>query len=683
MKTLLVQTHQKDSLLPNCLAAHGCAPRICSSFDDAKRQCVQEEFALIVLDSDALTESEDFCRRLRGTQPSGRRSYVLMVVERPSLDQGMTLVKAGVDAFLARPFDAGAVSAALLTAQSYTAQRLAWRQSESVLNTRAQQQVAIAAMGQCALSESLATLIDLVGRFVVYTLDVEFCTLLQVSENPPGLKVVAGFGWSADYVGKILPRPAPGSLTGRALSGEDLVFTDLGREGVPADGDFLRENGIVSGVSVAVKGKEKGVFGILGGYTARRRDFADDELRFMEGLANVIGAKLERERSDNEIQKHQNQIQHLQRLESVGQLASGLAHDYNNVLTVIHGHVTLALDDPSLSASAAMSLKTVLDAVERAAHLTRQMLSFSRKQTMSAETVDINASVASMGKLLDRVLGSNIRLSVQAGADLPFLQADPGMLDQVLMNLAVNARDAMPNGGKLVIATSFVALDVLAPGCHPDAHPGNYICLTVTDTGLGMDEATMRRIFDPFFTTKDPGKGTGLGLSTVYGIVKQHQGWIEVQSQLGQGTTFRVWFPCMEMASTRERPAPVSSRVRGGGEVILLVDDEDGVRELAKLVLEGLGYAVLDAASGWEAIEIWKKHRDSIRVLLSDFVLPDSLTGFELAQELQRDKASLKVILTSGYSADQISQGRGFRFVQKPYRGDILGRAINECLREG
>jgi two-component system, cell cycle sensor histidine kinase and response regulator CckA len=493
-----------------------------------------------------------------------------------------------------------------------------------------------------------------------------------------------GFGWREGYVGPVLVRPPAESLTGRTLQGEDFVVGDLGTDTRFTAVDFVREHGVVSAISVAVKGKANNVFGVLGAYTSRRRVLGEDDLRFMESLANVLGAAIERKRAEAEVQKYQSQMQHLQRLESVGQVAAGLAHDYNNVLTVIHGHVTLALGRSKLPPDLATSLKLVLEAVERAANLTRQMLSFSRKQSLRPQSVDLNAVMTNMAKLLDRVLGRNIQLKLEPMPDLPAIQADPGMLDQVVMNLAVNASDAMPKGGSLLLGTAVLTVDPARAQRHPEARPGTFVCLNVTDSGCGMDEPTLRRIFDPFFTTKEPGKGTGLGLSTVYGIVKQHQGWIEVESEPGRGTAFHLFFPFLSGAlATPDVPAK-SAAPASRGETVLLVEDEPILRDLARLLLEGLGYRVLEAGSGQEALEVWIQHQQTIDVLLTDLVMPDGLTGFELAERVERERPGVKVIFTSGYSADEVSNKfpvqRGFHFIQKPYHADSLGRALRVCL---
>jgi CheY-like chemotaxis protein len=362
-------------------------------------------------------------------------------------------------------------------------------------------------------------------------------------------------------------------------------------------------------------------------------------------------------------------------------MAASLAHDYNNVLTIIHGHVTLALAEPQLSPAVGNALKTVLEAVERAADLTRHLLSFSRKQVMDTKPVDLNSVVGGAAKLLDRVLGSAISLQVDCCPSPPIIQADTGMLDQVLLNLAVNARDAMPKGGKLRISTSLATIDKLRAMAHPAAREGEFVCLAVSDTGCGMDAATLRHIFDPFFTTKGPGKGSGLGLSTVFGIVKQHQGWIEVESEPAHGTIFRVYLPTVGRPS-RPPAAEAPTIPAEKGAVVLLVEDEITLRQLTRLLLENLGHEVLEAASGAEALRIWDDDKGRIQILFADLILPDGLTGYEIAQRILNERPELQVILTSGYSADHVRDRfpeiDRVHFLKKPYNTDALKRVLGK-----
>ena len=381
----------------------------------------------------------------------------------------------------------------------------------------------------------------------------------------------------------------------------------------------------------------------------------------------------------------ESQLRHSQKLESIGQLAAGVAHDFNNILTIIQGHshrlLAKCAEDPSLS----KPLKELGDSARRGAALTRQLLTFSRKQRMEARALDVNDILANLTDMLQRLLGDDIKLECQYGPALPAVEADTGMLEQVVMNLSVNARDAMPKGGTLSITTRVVDIDAAYLTHRPDACSGRFICLSVSDTGHGMTKDTLGRIFEPFFTTKDVGKGTGLGLATVYGIVRQHQGWIDVSSELCVGTTFRIYLPASdkkpEFVPEKKLGKPA---VQGGKETILLVEDEPILRELACTILGDYEYRVLEAGSGVEALKVFEAHRGEIALLLTDMVMPEGMSGRELAEELSRRKPSLKVIYTSGYSSDimgaEANMRADIKFLQKPYPPPLLAKTVRDCL---
>jgi len=378
------------------------------------------------------------------------------------------------------------------------------------------------------------------------------------------------------------------------------------------------------------------------------------------------------------------QLRHAQKLESVGQLAAGVAHDFNNILTVIQGYSEFLLacckDDETIR----KPIKQIGDAAKRAASLTRQLLAFSRKQVIQPKVQSLNWVLQNLGNMLPRLLGEDILLETNYLPSLPQIEADTGMLEQIVMNLAVNARDAMPKGGKLFIGTTTVVIDQNYASRHPESRTGTFVCLTVTDTGCGMDSKTMERIFEPFFTTKEVGKGTGLGLATVYGIVKQHRGWLDVSSEVGMGTTFKTYLPAIAAAeevilATSATPA----RVEGGKETILLVEDEPVVRELVREILQTYQYRVIEAGSGVEALRIWDEHNGQFDLLLTDIVMPEGLNGRELAEQLRRREPRLKVIFSSGYSAE--SSGKELRdgdtsFLAKPYRPQELAQLVRRRL---
>jgi PAS domain S-box-containing protein len=384
----------------------------------------------------------------------------------------------------------------------------------------------------------------------------------------------------------------------------------------------------------------------------------------------------------------EDQLRHAQKMESVGQLAGGVAHDFNNILTVIQGHASLLLAGESLGPRQTTSVQQINLAAERAANLTRQLLTFSRKQVLQPRALDLNEVVHGMGKMLQRLLGEDISLHLHYSPGLPLARADAGMLEQVLMNLAVNSRDAMPRGGQLVVNTSAVRLTPTDLGPNPDAYAGEFVRLSVTDTGTGIAPEHLPHIFEPFFTTKDVGKGTGLGLATVYGIIKQHRGWITVASEVGKGTVFQVFLPVdTGQASAKAALPTTEDSLRGGSETILIVEDEAAVCELISDLLSKLGYHVLTARSGPVALELWARHRDRIDLLLTDMVMPDGMTGRELGKRLQLDKPPLKVVYTSGYSAEAL--GSDFQmdpnlvFLQKPYSTRKLAELIRAQLDSG
>ena len=378
------------------------------------------------------------------------------------------------------------------------------------------------------------------------------------------------------------------------------------------------------------------------------------------------------------------QLRQSQKMESIGQLAAGVAHDFNNILTIIQGYSGLLLANEKLGEEISEPLQQIAVASQRAANLTRQLLTFSRKQIMQAQELDLNEVISNITKLLRRILGEDITLHFNYSPTLPLVQADSGMMEQVLMNLAVNARDAMPRGGQLSISTSLVEITDTHVKANSEASIGRYVCLRVTDTGSGIPPEIMSRIFEPFFTTKETGKGTGLGLATVYGIVKQHRGWIEVLSCPGQGTTFRVYLPSLAKTGGTKIEKAQSKTPRGGDEKILVVEDEPELRALVIEILQQYGYSVLEAASGPQALEVWEKCGAQVDLLLTDMVMPGDMTGHELAETLKQKKPPLKIVYTSGYSVDMMGKDfvlkRGLNFLQKPYHPLALVKIVRDAL---
>jgi CheY-like chemotaxis protein len=330
----------------------------------------------------------------------------------------------------------------------------------------------------------------------------------------------------------------------------------------------------------------------------------------------------------------------------------------------------------------------VVEASERAANLTRQLLTFSRKQVMQPQPLVLNEVIANLTKMLNRVIRENIDLQCHYAALLPYVQADPGMMEQVILNLVVNARDAMPQGGQLRVATEQVTLDAAHTRLNPKARAGEFVCMMVSDTGTGIAPEVLPRIFEPFFTTKEVGKGTGLGLATVYGIVQQHQGWLEVSSQVGEGTLFKVFLPAIPTPARLAAAAEVEAEIRGGNETILLVEDDHVVRLTTRRILESKGYRIREATSGREALEVWQSHAEEIALLLTDIIMPGEMMGRDLAERLCGQRRGLKVIFMSGYSAEVLGANTEFirrtrsQFLQKPCSSRALLETVRRCLDE-
>jgi PAS domain S-box-containing protein len=382
--------------------------------------------------------------------------------------------------------------------------------------------------------------------------------------------------------------------------------------------------------------------------------------------------------------KHlEEQLRQSQKMEAIGRLAGGVAHDFNNLLTIIGGYSQMLVDGTKPRDPARRDLEAILEAAGRASALTRQLLAFSRRQIVQPKVLDLNRLVGKMHRLLRPVIGEDIELKLVMKKSLGRVKADPGQLEQVLMNLAVNARDAMPRGGELVIETSETEAGGEAARPELDLRPGPHIVLTIRDTGQGMDTETKSHLFEPFFTTKGRGRGTGLGLSTVYGIIKQSGGDIAVDSEVGQGTTFRIYLPAFEAPPKETELATTLRRLGEGTETILLVEDEAQLRKLTCEILLKQGYSVLAAGGGAEALRHWEQHRDLIHLLLTDVVMPQ-MSGRELAEQLQASRPDLKVLYMSGYTNDVIARhgvlDSAIAFLQKPFTPDSLGRKVRAVL---
>ena len=399
-------------------------------------------------------------------------------------------------------------------------------------------------------------------------------------------------------------------------------------------------------------------------------------------LPLAVRSALERKALREERSSLETQLHHSRKMESVGRLAAGVAHDFNNILTVIQGHVGLLRSEPNLRPEMNESLQQVSRATERACKLTTQLLHFSHKHAVQPLRLDLNEVLTSLSMLLQRTLGEDITIQLSYAAELPPTRADRGLLEQLILDLAVNAREMMRTGGQLVISTALVILDPAYLAGRPEARAGRFVCLTFIDTGSGIDQAALARIFDPPSAAGQPVQGGGLMLATAARIAKQHQGWIEAQSKLGQGSTFKVFLPACDPEGRIDPPAGVV--IRGGSETILVVEDEAPVLWTTRNILEHYGYRVLEAGGGVEALAIWHQHQNEIALLLTDIVMPVGVSGQELAEQFQNQKPGLKLIYTSGYSveaaAKSLELSDGINFLQKPYDADTLARTVRRSL---
>jgi two-component system cell cycle sensor histidine kinase/response regulator CckA len=401
-------------------------------------------------------------------------------------------------------------------------------------------------------------------------------------------------------------------------------------------------------------------------------------------LARTARYAIERKQAERALRASESRLRQSQKMEGIGQLAGGIAHDFNNLLTVINSYSDMLLGDIGFENPFMRNgLDQIKEAGHRAASLTRQLLAFSRQQLLEPKILDLNESVSTMAKLLRRLIGEHIALALCPHPTLGCVKADPGQVEQIIMNLAVNARDAMPGGGQLTIETMNAELDNADGHTHQWVEPGSYVMLAVSDTGCGMDKETQAHIFEPFFTTKEPGKGTGLGLATVYGIVKQSGGYIWVYSEQGKGTSFKIYLPRIEEAAERLEPLSTPNAALRGSETVLLVEDEEMVRALAQAILERYGYTVLAARNVQDALWFAQEGPTAIDLLLTDTIMP-GMNGPELAQRVLAVRPAMKVLYMSGYTdkafASTAAWEPGRAFLQKPFTPQTLGHKVREML---
>jgi signal transduction histidine kinase/FixJ family two-component response regulator len=569
------------------------------------------------------------------------------------------------------------------------------------------QQAAIARFGSFALRQrDLSMILAEAVRVCADGLNAPFSKVCQYRAEQNDLLIVAGYGWQDGVVGDVVSRADLSSPQGRAFTtGEPSICDDL-QTGTYSDlPPFYAAHGIVSIIDVIIKGTDEQPYGILEIDNNRQHDYDQHDINFLTGFANVLaeavstasrGAALqvtvdtmkalveEKDRLLHEKNAADLQLRQAQKMEAVGQLTGGIAHDLNNILTVITGTIEIlaeaVADRPELVTIARM----IDEAAERGADLTQRLLAFARKQPLQPREVDVNSLVIEASNLLRPTLGEQVEVQIMLSGDTARALIDPSQLTNAILNLALNARDAMPDGGKLTIETSNVILDDSYAGIHSEVTAGPYVLIAVTDSGHGIPAGILENVFEPFFTTKDVGKGSGLGLSMVYGFVKQSNGHIKIYSEDGHGTTVRIYLPqAIGLARPITDESASNSILEGGDETILVVEDDDLVRTFVVGQIRSLGYVTLSAINADAALVVINSAQ-TIDLLFTDMIMPGSMNGRQLSDAALRRRPSLKVLFTSGYTENTvIHYGRldaGVLLLAKPYRKSDLARMIRAAL---
>jgi two-component system cell cycle sensor histidine kinase/response regulator CckA len=540
----------------------------------------------------------------------------------------------------------------------------------------------------------LASVLDAIVRLIERQSEGLLCSVLVYERETRTLRHGAAPSLPREFVAALDGEsigPDAGSCGTAAHLGERVIVEDIATHPSWARyRDAALTQGLRACWSTPVFSAERELLATFAIYYRQNRGPTQEELDWVATATHLVAIALVRARGEQTLRNIDErraelevELRQAQKMDAIGQLAGGIAHDFNNLLSVILGYTVLAIDGLPPESVLRPDLEEVAKAARRASELTRQLLAFSRKQALRPRIVDLNQIVTGFERMMRRVVGDDVSVTIYRAPELGKTVADPGQIEQVLMNLIVNARDAMPTGGSIGIVTRNAILDEAFAREHRGLEPGRYVALSVTDTGTGMDAATRARIFEPFFTTKAQDKGTGLGLSTVWGIVRQSGGHVEAESEVGRGSTFTLYLPWVtgQADETRPEPAPPSS-VRGS-ETVLLVEDDEQVRGFVRDVLYRHGYVVLEAQNGGEAFLIAEQHGSPVHLLLTDVVLP-RMSGRALAARIRRTLPGLRVLFVSGYNeASVVDQGvldSGVPFLSKPIAPDDLLRKVRAVL---
>ena len=568
------------------------------------------------------------------------------------------------------------------------------------------QQAAIARFGSFALRErDLSKILTEAVRVCAEGLSVPFSKVCQYRAEQNDLLIVAGHGWQNGVIGHVVSRADTSSPQGRAfITAKPSIIDDLQKEAGFDPPPFYAAHGIVSIIDVIIKGNDDLPYGILEIDNDQQHDYDQYDINFLTGFANVLaeavstasrGAALqftvdqmkalveEKDRLLYEKSAADVQIRQAQKMEAVGQLTGGIAHDLNNILTAITGTIEIlaeaVADRPELAAIARM----IDEAAARGGDLTQRLLAFARKQPLQPREVDVNSLVIEAANLLRPTLGEHVEVHMMLASDASHALIDASQLTNAILNLALNARDAMPDGGKLTIETCNVVLDDNYAGMHSDVAAGNYVMVAVTDSGHGIPAGILNNVFEPFFTTKDVDKGSGLGLSMVYGFVKQSNGHIKIYSEEGHGTTVKVYLPQVIGGVLQPVEEVNASSVEGGHETVLVVEDDNLVRTFVVGQINSLGYATLSAINAAEALLVIDSAQH-IDLLFTDMIMPGAMNGRQLADAALQRRASLKILFTSGYSNEAIIHhghlDAGVLLLAKPYRKSDLARMLRAAL---